>query len=82
MPDGFVYRDIPEFLCAKDIYGESMSETIERISTNGYTTNWEPYGWNAELSIQAEEGNPSKQVDTPWHWIVLIRENENFKKET
>ena len=74
VPDGFVYRDIPETLCAKGIYGESMSETLDRINANGYTTNWEPYGWNAELYIQAEEENPPKQVDTPWHWIVPVKE--------
>ena len=74
VPDGFVYRDIPETLCAKGIYGESMSETLDRINANGYTTNWEPYGWNAELYIQAEEENPPKQVNEPWHWIVPIRE--------
>lgn len=74
VPDRFIYRDIPETLCAKGIYGESMSETLDRINANGYTTNWEPYGWNAELYIQAEEENPPKQVDTPWHWIVPVKE--------
>ena len=75
VPEGFIFRDIPETLCAKGLYGESMAETIGRIHENGYTTNWEPYGWNAELYIQEEEENPPKPVDTPWHWIVPVRKN-------
>ena len=74
VPEGFVYRDIPETLCAKGIYGEGMSETIELINKAGYTTNWEPYGWNAEMYINDEEENPPKQVNEPWHWIVPVRE--------
>lgn len=73
VPEGFVYRDIPETICAKGLYGEDMSHTLERIEAMGYTTNWETYGWNAELYIDAEEEKPPKQVDTPWHWLVPVR---------
>lgn len=73
VPDGYVFRDIPSTLCAKGLYGEGMQETIERITKLGYAPNWEPYGWNAELYIQAEEDNPPKQVETPWHWIVPVK---------
>lgn len=73
VPDGFMYRDIPETICAKGIYGESVQETIERANELGYEPNWEPYGWNAELYLQAEEDNPPKQVDMPWHWIVPVK---------
>ena len=73
VPDGFTYRDIPETLCAKGLYGEDMGKTLERIGDMGYETNWEPYGWNAELYLDAEEEHPPKQADTPWHWMVPIR---------
>ena len=75
VPDGFICRDIPETLCAKGLYGEGMPKTLERIESLGYTPNWEPYGWNAELYLHAEEDNPPKQVDTPWHWIVPVKKN-------
>lgn len=74
VPEGFVYRDIPETYCAKGLYGEEMSQTIARIHEQGYVTNWEPYGWNAELYLPEEEADPPKQVDTPWHWIIPVRE--------
>ena len=80
VPEGFVYRDIPETVCAKGLYGEGMEQTFERINECGYTPNWEPYGWNAELYIQAEEDNPPKQVDMPWHWIVPIKKQVDVKE--
>lgn len=73
IPKGFIYRDIPETVCVKGLYGEGIPETIERIKAQGYETNWEPYGWKAELYLLAEEDNPPKQVDTPWHWIIPVR---------
>ena len=68
VPDGFSRRDIPETVSAKGLYGESVRETIERAKALGDTTSWEPYGWNCELYLQAEEENPPKQAHTPWHW--------------
>ena len=73
VPKGFTYRDIPETACAKGLYGESVPKTIERAKELGYEPNWEPFGWNAELYLQAEEDNPPKQVDMPWHWIVPVK---------
>lgn len=83
IPEGFVFKDIPETICAKGLYGEGMPQTIERINEYGYTTNWELYGWNAELYIQAEEDNPPKQVDMPWHWIVPIKKKgrQSYEKD-
>lgn len=72
-PDGFVYRDIPETAVAKGKYGESVPQTIKRAKAMGYETNWEPYGWNAELYLQAEEDNPPKPADMPWHWLVPVK---------
>ena len=76
MPAGFVYRDIPETLCAKGLYGEDMGKTLEHIRDTGYETNWEPYGWNAELYLDAEEENLPKQINTLWHWLVPVSKNE------
>ena len=73
IPAGFVYRDIPETLCAKGLYGEDMWKTLEHIRDTSYETNWEPYGWNAELYLDAEEERPPRHVDMPWHWIVPAR---------
>lgn len=77
VPDGFTYRDIPETLCAKGLYGEDMGKTLERINDSGCEPNWEPYGWNAELYLDAEEERPPMQVDTPWHWVIPVRMKEN-----
>lgn len=73
VPDGFVYRDIPETLCAKGLYGEDVPQTIRRAEDAGYATNWEPYGWNAELYLGEEEQNPPKPCATPWHWLVPVK---------
>ncbi len=73
VPEGFVYRDIPETICTKGLYGENFFETLERAKELGYEPNWEPYGWNAELYLDAEEDNPPKQVDTPWHWVIPVK---------
>lgn len=34
VPDGFVYRDIPETFCAVGMYGESVDETVKRAAEN------------------------------------------------
>lgn len=73
VPEGMVYRDIPETDCAVGLYGESVPETVARANAAGYTTNWEPYGWNAELYLQAEEEDPPKQGCTPWRWLVPVK---------
>ena len=73
VPEGYCYRDIPETDCAKGLYGESVQQTVERARQAGYVPNWEPYGWNAEMYLQAEEDHPPKQVTAPWHWLVPVR---------
>ncbi|MHC1695952.1 MAG: GyrI-like domain-containing protein [Eubacteriales bacterium] len=73
VPEGFIFRDIPATVCAKGLFGEDIPSTIERAKSLGYVTNWEPYGWNAELYIHAEEENPPKQGCNPWHWLVPVR---------
>lgn len=73
VPEGFIYRDIPETDCAKGLYGENVSQTMKRAQEIGYTMNLDPYVWNAELYVQEEEDNPPKQADTPWHWIVPVK---------
>jgi predicted transcriptional regulator YdeE len=73
VPDGFAYRDIPETICAKGLFGEDVPKTIERAKELGYVTNWEPYGWNAELYIEEEEENPPKTGCDTCHWLVPVR---------
>lgn len=75
VPDGFVYRDIPETVCAKGLFGEDVPQTIERAAKLGYVSNWEPYGWNAELYIREEEENPPKDGCMPWHWLVPVKKS-------
>ena len=76
VPEGFVYRDIPKTICAKGLFGESVPQTVKRAKELGYTTNWEPYGWNAELYIHEEEENPPKKDCMPWHWLVPVKREE------
>lgn len=73
VPEGYSYRDIPETVCAKGLYGETVQQTIERARTAGYVPNWDSYGWNAECYLDAEEQQPPKQTDMPWHWIVPVK---------
>ena len=28
---------------------------------------------DAELYLNAEEANPPKQCETPWHWLVPVK---------
>ena len=76
VPEGFAYRDIPETACAVGLYGENMDKTLDRVKESGFVTNWEPYGWNAELYLPEEESNPPKPSDSPWHWLVPVRRAE------
>ena len=73
VPDGFTYRDWPETLCAKGLFGEDVGQTCERMQSLGYAANWELCPWNAELYLDAEMANPPKQCDTPWHWLVPVK---------
>lgn len=73
VPEGFTFRDWPETLCAKGLYGEDVGQTCERLKLLGYATNWEPSPWNAELYLSAEEAKPPKQCDTLWHWLVPVK---------
>ena len=75
VPEGFTYRDIPESVCAVGLYGESVNQTIKRVSVMGYEVNWsaEGLGWNAELYFHEEEMNPPKKVKTSWHWLIPVR---------
>lgn len=73
VPDGFTYRDWPETLCAKGLFGEDVDQTCGRAKLLGYAINWEACPWNAELYLNAEEANPPKQCETPWHWLVPVK---------
>lgn len=73
VPEGFTFRDWPETLCAKGLFGEDVGQTCERIRPLGYTINWDICPWNAELYMDEEEANPPKQSETPWHWLVPVK---------
>ena len=73
VPEGFTFRDWPETLCAKGLFGEDVGQTYERIKPLGYEANWESCPWNAELYLNAEMENPPKQCETPWHWLVPVK---------
>lgn len=73
VPDGFTYRDIPETLCAKGLYGESVMQTLARAQEAGYANNWANCGWNAELYLRQEEDNPPRKDCDPWRWIVPVK---------
>ena len=72
VPEGFTYRDLPATVCAKGRFGESISKTIKRAEELGYTTNWGPYPWNAEIYIKEECAQPPKKNCEPNHWLVPV----------
>ena len=76
VPEGFTYRDYPETVCAKGLYGESVMQTVERAKELGYVPNWKLCGWNAELYLDAEEKKPPKACAQPWHWLVPVKKKE------
>lgn len=73
VPDGFIFRDLPETCCAKGLYGEDVMKTVERANAAGYGVNWEACGWNAELYLADEENQPPKADCTPWEWLVPVK---------
>src|SRR5690554_2665002 len=73
VPDGFVYRDIAETLCAKGLFGENIDKTVERAKDAGFVTNWESCPWNAEFYIEEEEKNPPKKNCESYHWLVPVK---------
>lgn len=73
VPEGFTFRDWPETLCAKGLFGEDVGQTCAHVKSLGYTVNWDACPWNAELYLNAEEANPPKQCETPWHWLVPVK---------
>ena len=81
VPEGFTFRDWPETLCAKGLYGENVGQTCGRLKPLGYTTNWETSPWNAELYLDAEEANPPKQCETPWRWLVPVKRSTESKED-
>ncbi|WP_167957072.1 effector binding domain-containing protein [Anaerosporobacter faecicola] len=76
VPDGFTYRDIPETICAKGLYGEDVGQTLQRAEKVGYQANWEKpgCGWNAEMYFHEEEENPPMESATQWHWLIPVVE--------
>lgn len=80
VPEGFTFRDWPETLCAKGLFGEDVGKTCEHIKLLGYTINWDICPWNAELYMDEEEANPPKQSKTPWHWLVPVKPGTQERK--
>ncbi|MDF2543694.1 MAG: hypothetical protein K0S47_3412 [Herbinix sp.] len=64
VPDGFDFRDIPSTICVKGAIGDNMQQTIDKANEQGYTLNWEPYPWNAEIFVP-ELGQS--------HWFTPVR---------
>lgn len=67
VPEGLVYRDIPETFCAKGVCGENENKTIERAAKAGYAVSYEPYLWNTEIIFP--------DVDKSC-WLIPVKERE------
>lgn len=75
VPEGFVYRDIPETICTKGVRGEDIPQTIKRAEELGYITNWEPYEWNAEFYFEEEQDDPPGKTSDTWHWMIPVKKH-------
>lgn len=71
VPVGFVYRDVPETLVAKGLFGEDIHKTCERMAKLGYFTDYERAGcgWNTELYLSQEDKSPDEE-GFGWRWLV------------
>lgn len=75
VPEGFVYRDVAQTLCAKGLFGEDVNKTVERATEAGYITNWQSSPWNTEFYIDEEEQSPPKEDCIPCHWLVPVKQD-------
>lgn len=60
VPEGCRFRDVPEGLVAKGLFGDTIGKVVQRAKAAGYETAWDVpgLGFNAELYLDAEMNNP------------------------
>lgn len=73
VPDGFSYMDVPACTVAKGCFGDTLTQTLDRIKEKGYAPDFAPFKWNAEMFFRAEDEQYGDTNRMPRRWIVPVK---------
>lgn len=75
VPEGLEYRDLPASIVARGEFGDELTDTIRKAEEQGYTADWPPFTWAAELFLLPEDEQSDDTNVMPRHWLVPVKKS-------